>query len=136
MKNQLIVSAVLFGLSATAMAVDPAALLNGNTTQHSKLDELKVVQQEYQDLIRAQSRDEANIKRLEYQLARAEKKLTKAQASLNQAQFNRNKLQTELTWTREIHQTQQKELQRVGDRLNQAWQAIYGTSNYRMANTK
>lgn len=129
MKNQIVILAILFGLSSTAMAVSPSSLWNRNTATNSKLDELKIVQQEYQNLLRSQAREEAHIYRLENKLVRAEKKLAKAQ-------FNVNKIRAELMMTREIHQTQQAELKRAGARLNKAWQAAYGSPAYRVANKR
>lgn len=129
MKNQVVISAVLFGLSSTALAVSPSSLWNRNTATPSKLDELKIVQQEYQNLLRSQAREESRISRLEYKLTRAEKKLAKAQ-------FNVHKIRAELMMAREIHQTQQAELKRAGTRLDKAWQAAYGAPAYRVANKR
>lgn len=129
MKNQFVISAILLGLSSTAMAVNPAALLGGSTVNNSKIDELKQVQQEYQNLLRNQAREESRIYRLQNKLVRAEKKLAKAQ-------FNVNKIRAELMMAREIHQTQQAELKRAGARLDKAWQAAYGAPAYRVANKR
>lgn len=126
MKKQLLTSLIALSLSSTAMAVNPASLLGNNTANNAKFDNLKLVQQEYQNLIRSQAREEARIARLEYRLKRAEKKLAKAQ-------FNVHKIRAELMLSREIHQTQQAELKRAGARLDRAWQAAYGASTYRVA---
>lgn len=135
MKNQLVILPILCGLSSAAMALNPASLL-GDKVNNPRVDELKALQQEYRNLMDVQSDDEAKIKKLEYKLSRAEKRLSKAQAELKDAEFNVRKVSTELMYQREIHQEQQKELQRAGQRLTRAWQAAYGMSDYRAANTK
>lgn len=120
---------ILIGASSAAMAINPAALLGTSSVNNPRLDDLKVAQQVYQNLLNDYSREEIRAKRLAARLQRAEKKLEKAQ-------FNVNKLRAELMLTRDIQQRQAKELQMAGERLNRAWQAAYGVPEYRVARKK
>lgn len=125
----MVLGVVLMGLSSASMALSPTAFFGTSSVSNPRLDELKVAQQIYQNLIQEHAREDARARRLVTRLQRAEKKLAKAQ-------FNVNKLRAELMLTRDIQQRQAKELQVAGERLNRAWQAAYGAPTYRVAEKK
>lgn len=127
--KKMFLGVMLVALASPSMAVNPAALLGTSSVSNPRLDELKVAQQIYQNLIQEHAREDARARRLVSRLQRAEKKLAKAQ-------FNVNKLRAELMLTRDIQQRQAKELQVAGERLNRAWQAAYGAPTYRVAEKK
>lgn len=127
--KKMFLGVMLVALASPSMAVNPAALLGTSSVNNPRLDELKVAQQIYQNLIKEHAREDTRARRLVARLQRAEKKLAKAQ-------FNVNKLRAELMLTRDIQQRQAKELQVAGERLNRAWQAAYGAPTYRVAEKK
>ncbi|QMT31659.1 hypothetical protein [Alysiella filiformis] len=127
--KSVVVALTMMLISSAAMAVNPAALLGGSSINNSRLDDLKAAQQVYQNLLDEHAREETHIKRLTRRLERAERKLEKAQ-------FNVNKLRAELMFTRDIQRRQASELKVAGERLNRAWQAAYGTPEYRVAAKK
>lgn len=129
MNAKSVVVALTMLISSAAMAVNPASVLGGSSINNSRLDDLKVAQQVYQNLLSEHAREETRIKRLTSRLQRAERKLEKAQ-------FNVNKLRAELMFTRDIQRRQANELKVAGERLNRAWQAAYGTPEYRVAAKK
>ena len=81
--------------------------------------ELANAQMQYQALVNTQSNDQSELLKLQYRLQVAEQRLVNAQLEVQ-------RLRAELLLMQDIHQKNTVELKNAGERLDNAWRAVYG----------
>ena len=100
---------LLFAAALPAWAANPAV----------NQAELANAQMQYQALVNTQSNDQSELLKLQYRLQVAEQRLVNAQLEVQ-------RLRAELLLMQDIHQKNTVELKNAGERLDNAWRAVYG----------